>query len=82
MCLFTSPQATNTWNKSIEICYVSNTNQVVAKSEHPITLDESSANVVCVQDKLSREAFGGAKVRLLNSKNILVADTEGTRGNK
>ena len=34
----------------------------------------------CIQEKLSQEAFGGAKVRLLNSKNILIADADGTRG--
>ena len=54
---------------------------MVAKSEHPITLEDSSANVTCIQEKLSREAFGGAKVQLLNSKNILLADVDGTRGN-
>ena len=72
---------TNTWSKSIEICFVkSGTNEVVAKSEHPITLDETSANVTYIQEKLSCEAFSGGKVRLLNSKNILLADVEGTRG--
>ena len=38
------------------------------------------ANVPCIQEKLSQEAFGGAKIRLLNSKNILIADADGTRG--
>lgn len=51
--------------------------KVVAKSEHPIVLDENSANV---QEKLSREAFSGTRVCLLNSKNILIADADGTRG--
>ena len=32
----------------------------------------------CLQEKLSREAFSGNEVRLLNSKNILIADTEGS----
>jgi hypothetical protein len=45
------------------------TNEVVA-----------SANVTSIQDKLSREAFSGAKVCLLNSKDILLADMDGTRG--
>lgn len=54
--------------------------KVVAKSEHPIVLDENSANVASVQEKLSREAFSGTRVRLLNSKNILIADADGTRG--
>jgi hypothetical protein len=36
--------------------------------------------VTAVQDKLSREAFDGARIKLLNAKNILIADAEGTRG--
>ena len=43
-------------------------------------MDENSANVSFLQEKLSREAFGGSGVKLLNSKNILIADTEGTQG--
>ena len=73
-------QITSSWNKSIEICCIRNgSGEVVAKSEHPITLDENLANVPCIQEKLSQEAFGGAKIRLLNSKNILIADADGTR---
>ena len=52
----------------------------VQKSEHPATLNKSSANVTSVQEKLSREAFSGGRVRLLNAKNILIDDVEGTRG--
>ena len=65
-----------TWNKSIEICSL-NDGKVVQVSEHPLTLDESKANVSYIQEKLSQEAFGGEKVKLLNAK---VADAEGTRG--
>ena len=53
---------------------------VVQRSEHPITLDESSANVESIQEKLSHEAFDGARTRLLTCKNVLLADVEGTRG--
>ena len=54
-------QITSSWNKSIEICSVRNgSSEVVAKSEHPITLDEASANVPCIQEKMSQEEFGGA----------------------
>ena len=49
-------------------------------SEHPLTLEESKANVSYIQEKLSQEAFGGDRVKLLNAKNILLADAEGTRG--
>lgn len=54
--------------------------EVAQKAEHPISLDETSANVSFIQDKLSNEAFAGAPVRLLNAKNFLIADVEGTRG--
>ena len=45
-----------------------------------MTMDENTANVPTLQEKLSKEAFGGSGVKLLNSKNILIADTEGTQG--
>ena len=67
------------WNKSIEICALKD-GKVEQITEHPLTLDELKANVSYIQDKVSQEAFGGAKVRLLNAKNILLADAEGTRG--
>ena len=54
--------------------------QVVQVSEHAVTIDDTTANVTYVIDKLSREAFSGSWVRLLNAKNIPVADVEGTRG--
>lgn len=43
-------------------------------------MEENTANVSFLQEKLSKEAFGGSAVKLLNSKNILIADTEGTQG--
>lgn len=39
------------------------------------------ANVTSIQEILSKEAFGGAPIRLLNAKNFLIADAAGTRGN-
>ena len=44
-----------------------------------MSMDKSTARVSCLQEKLSREAFNGSAVRLLNSKNILIANTEGTQ---
>lgn len=70
----------HSWIKSIDICSLSDSNEVVAYSEHPITMDENTSNVSFIQEKLSREAFGGSSVKLLNSKNILIADAEGTQG--
>jgi hypothetical protein len=52
---------------------------VVSCSEHPLAIEEGTATVSSIADKLSKEAFGGVKVQLLNSKNIMIADTEGTR---
>lgn len=43
-------------------------------------LDEATASVNYVMEKLSQEAFSGAKVRLMNAKNIPLADVEGTTG--
>ena len=40
----------------------------------------TTANVQWIQDKLSAEAYGGARVGLLNAKNVPIADTEETRG--
>jgi hypothetical protein len=42
-------------------------------------MDANTANV-SIQEKLSREAFGGSSVKLLNSNNIIIADAEGTQG--
>ena len=54
--------------------------EIVQRTEHPVSLDETTATVSDVQEKISREAFGEAAVKLLNAKNVLLADVEGTRG--
>ena len=59
------------WIKSIDIRSLSSNNKVVANSKHPITMDANTANVSFIQEKLSREAFGGSSIKLLNSKNII-----------
>ena len=71
--------ASLTWSKSIEICVLRD-GKVVQVSEHPLTLNETKANVTYIQEKLSQEAFSGERVKLLNAKNIMLADVEGTRG--
>ena len=45
---------------------------VIATAEHPVSLTSSTANV---SQKLSNEA---APVCLLNSKNLLIQDVDGT----
>ena len=34
----------------------------------------------CIEDNISTEAFSGAGVKLLNAKNVLIADVQGTTG--
>ena len=68
------------WIKSIDICSLNSNNKVVAYSEYPVTMDERTANVSFLQEKISKEAFGGSGVKLLNSKNELTADTKGSQG--
>ena len=63
----------STWIESIEICSLrGDSGEIVTLSEHPLSIDDSS-----IGDKLSKETFGGVKVQLLNSKNIMIVDTEG-----
>ena len=52
----------------------------MANAEHPLTLTEATATLQVVSDRISREAFDGANVRLLNSKNLPIPDVDGTRG--
>ena len=70
----------HTFVDKIDLCSFDSSNEIVAYSEYTVMMDESTAKVCCLQEKLSREAFGGSAFRLLNSKNILIADTEGTQG--
>lgn len=50
------------------------------RQEHPITLVEDTAAVKKVAACISSEAFEGAPVVLLNSKNLPIPDVEGTQG--
>lgn len=54
--------------------------ELIQCSEHPLTLTEETANVQYVSEKLKTEAFSNQSVRLLNSKNLLIPDVEGTKG--
>lgn len=49
-------------------------------NEYPIALDETTSNVVFIQEHLSSDAFHDDKVILLKAKNIFIADTEISRG--
>lgn len=69
------------WKFNLEQIYLRGDSDVVQKSEHPITLDEMSANVASTQEIISKEAINGAAVRLLNAKNFVIADAAGTRDN-
>lgn len=53
---------------------------IVATAEHPVTLTAATANVRDVCEKVAQEAFSGTPVCLLNSKNLLIQDVDGTKG--
>ena len=53
---------------------------MISSAEHPLTMSESNASVEAVTARLSREAFGGAKVHLLNAKNLPIPNVDGTKG--
>ena len=67
------------WQKSVEIWHLIGTH-LHQLSEHPITMTNSNASIQSVSNKISQEAFGGATVRLLNSKFFHIPDVEGTTG--
>ena len=69
----------SSWQKSIEVCQMFG-GWLVQRSEHPLTLTESTANVPHVTEKLRHEAFSNRPVKLLNSKNLPIPDVEGTKG--
>ena len=53
---------------------------VLAVAEHPMTLTSATANVTSVCNRVSQEAFEGSAVCLLNAKNLLIHDVDGTKG--
>ena len=53
---------------------------IVATAEHPVTLTAATANVRDVCEKVGQQAFNGAPVCLLNSKNLPIQDVDGTKG--
>jgi hypothetical protein len=61
------------------VCSVVKTS-VVAVAEHPVTLTSATANVTSVSNRVSREAFEGSAVCLLNAKNLRIHDIDGTNG--
>ena len=52
---------------------------VVAVAEHPVTLTSATANVTSVCNRVSQEAFEGSAVCLINAKNLLIHDVDGTQ---
>lgn len=67
------------WIKNIELLTLKG-RELMVVSEYSIALDETTSNVVFIQEHLSSDAFNGDKVILLNAKNIPIADTEVSRG--
>ena len=63
-----------------EICCVKIcTGEVFAKLEHPITLEKSSANILSIQDKLSRKHLTLQKCNF-STPIQFIADADVTRG--
>ena len=67
------------WIKRIEICDLQSS--VLKKLFNlPVSLTEQSATVSYIVEFVSEEAFDGAAVVLLDSENLKIPDTIGTRG--
>lgn len=67
------------WTKTIEICRVEGT-KIKKTFNLPVSLTERAARVERVAEFVSGEAFEGAAVVLLDSDNLRIPDSTGTRG--
>ena len=68
-----------TWNKTIEICSFEGS-KIKKSFNLPVSLTERSARVERIAEFVSAEAFEGAAVVLLDSDNLQIPDSIGTRG--
>ena len=73
------PTPAQAWTKTVEICTLDGS-QLKKSFNLPVSLTESSATVVRVAEFVSTEAFDSASVVLLDSENLLIPDSVGTRG--
>ena len=69
------------WTKTLEICSYDPLEAVFKKTFNlPLTLTEETSTVNKVADLASAEAFGGDAVIILDSDNLRIPDSAGTRG--
>ena len=69
------------WTKTIEICKYDREDNAIKKTLNlPITLSEKTASVSHVGEIVSSESFEGEEVILLDSDNLKIPDSAGTRG--
>ena len=69
------------WTKTLEICSYDVQESVFKKTFNlPLTLTEDTSTVNKVADIASAEAFGGDAVIILDSDNLRIPDSAGTRG--
>ena len=69
------------WTKTIEICTYDDSTYAMRKTLNlPITLSEKTASVNRVAEIVSLESFEGEEVVLLDSDNLKIPDSAGTRG--
>ena len=69
------------WTKTVEICCYELSSSCIKKTFNlPLTLNENTATVTRIADITSAEAFEGDAVVLLDSENLRIPDSVGTRG--
>ena len=71
----------NSWTKTVEICRYDEVDMAIKKTFNlPLTLTEQTSSVPGVADIASAEAFGGEPVVIIDSENLRIPDSIGTRG--
>ena len=71
----------SSWTKTIEICRFDCSDMAIKKTLNlPVTLTNQTSSVTGVGDIVSAEAFGGDTVVILDSENLRIPDSVGTRG--
>ena len=69
------------WTETVEICCYELSSACIKKTFNlPLTLNENTATVTRIADITSAEAFEGDAVVLLDSENLQIPDSVGTRG--
>ena len=69
------------WTKSVEICsYDKSYDSIKKKFNLPIILTESTASVSQIVGIVSAEGFEGDSVVILDSQNLRILDSNGTKG--